>query len=723
MLCPYKSRFDFVSENVMFRKIILLFALLFLVGCQDSIIVTPAPTPTQGPTATPRATTTVTPPPTALPEPTGTPSPTPAPPALIPRSTLFTLVDKTSVSFSRDGTKISYLAPFNNALNVWVAPVDKPQDAKPVTGSNRGTRTYVWAYTNNHVLYLQDNDGDENYQIFSADLTTGGVRMLTPRSARTSVFRASAKFPREILITSNERDAKTFDIYRVNIETGDKTLVLQNNDGYDSFTGDDDFAIRFATKVTADGGREIFKRTDKGWESFAKIGLEDESSTYLLNLFRDGKAVYMVDSRGRNTGALTSIDLQTGAQSVIAQDVRADISGFIIHPTTREMQAVAFTYDKKRWLVLDKTIQPDVDYLDTVTQGEMDVLSRTLDDKRWIVAYSPDNGPTRYYLYDRAAKKATFLFTNRAAFENLPLAKMIPVIIKSRDGLDLVSYLTLPIESNPDGATRPTKPLPMILYVHGGPWARDAWGFDPVHQWLANRGYAVLAINFRGSDGFGKAFLNAGNLEWAGTMHDDLIDGVEWAVKEGIADPKKICITGASYGGYATLVGLTFTPDVFACGASSVGPSNLVTLMQNPPPYWSTSADVRKKRVGDHTTADGRAFLLSRSPITFVDKIAKPLLIQQGGNDPRVKQSEADQIVNAMRAKKIPVTYLLYPNEGHGFRSATNTRSYYAVMEQFFASILGGRAEPLGDDLKFSSITVPVGLDLIPGLRETFGKK
>ena len=696
--------------------------IVLLAACAPVSVPITAPTATAMPSPTSAPTTLATP--TLTPAPTATSFPPREPPALIPRRTLFTLVDKTSVSFSRDGTKISYLAPFNNALNVWVAPVDKPADAKPVTSTDRGTRAYYWAQTNTHILYMQDVDGDENYQIYSTDLTTGSVRTLTARGTRASLARASPKFPKEILIYSNERDPKQFDLYRLNIETANKTLVLQNNDGFDSFITDDDYNVRFAIRVTSDGGKEMFKRTDKGaWQSFTKIDLEDESTTYPLSLYRDGKALYLVDSRGRNTGALTSIDLQTGAQTVIAQDVRADISGFITHPTTREAQAVAFEYERQHWFILDNSIAADLTYLESVASGDLAIVSRTLDDKRWVVAYSADTGPTRYYLYDRAAKKATFLFSNRAALENLPLAKMFPVIIKSRDGLDLVSYLTLPIESNPDDSPHPVKPLPLILYVHGGPWARDSWGYNAIHQWLANRGYAVLSVNYRGSDGFGKAFLNAGNLEWAGKMHDDLIDGVEWAVNAGIADPKKVCIMGGSYGGYATLVGLTFTPNVFACGADSVGPSSLVTLLQNPPPYWSTTADVRKKRVGDYTTLQGLEFLLSRSPLTLVDQITKPLLIQQGGNDPRVKQAEADQIVKAMQAKKIPVTYLLYPNEGHGFASATNSRSYYAVVENFFANILGGRVEPFGDDLKFSSITVPAGADLIRGLSDALAKK
>jgi dipeptidyl aminopeptidase/acylaminoacyl peptidase len=328
-----------------------------------------------------------------------------------------------------------------------------------------------------------------------------------------------------------------------------------------------------------------------------------------------------------------------------------------------------------------------------------------------------DDGPVKYYRYDRPERKATFLFNNRDDLEGRPLAKMEAVVIKSRDGLDLVSYLTLPL------GRKERQPVPMVLDVHGGPWARDAWGFNPIHQWLANRGYAVLSVNFRGSTGFGKRFINAGNREWAGKMHNDLLDAVAWAVDQKIAEANKIAILGGSYGGYATLVGLTFTPDVFACGIDIVGPSNILTLLSTIPPYWQPMVQMFKDRVGDFTTRSGKAFLEERSPLSHVDRIERPLLIGQGANDPRVKQAESDQIVRLMKQKKIPVTYVLYPDEGHGFARPENRLSFNAVAEAFLAEHLGGRYEPVGDDFGGSSITAPSGADGVPGLKEALSQK
>ncbi len=322
----------------------------------------------------------------------------------------------------------------------------------------------------------------------------------------------------------------------------------------------------------------------------------------------------------------------------------------------------------------------------------------------------------KYYRYERGSKQAKYLFSNRKDLDGLPLVKMHPVVIKSRDGLDLVSYLSLPKNTDPGDKGRPSQPLPMVLDVHGGPWARDDWGYNPVHQMLANRGYAVLSVNFRGSTGFGKSFINAGNREWAGKMHDDLLDAVNWSIEQKIADPKQIAIMGGSYGGYATLVGLTFTPDVFACGVDIVGPSNIITLLNTIPPYWQPAIQMFKDRVGDHTTPEGKKFLDDRSPLTHVGKIVKPLLIAQGANDPRVKQSEADQIVKAMQDKRIPVTYVLYPDEGHGFARPENRMSFNAVTEAFLAQHLGGRYEPIGNDFTGSTIQIPTGAEGVPGL-------
>jgi dipeptidyl aminopeptidase/acylaminoacyl peptidase len=345
----------------------------------------------------------------------------------------------------------------------------------------------------------------------------------------------------------------------------------------------------------------------------------------------------------------------------------------------------------------------------------MDVISRTLDDRYWLASFEMDDGPIRYYLYDREGREARFLFTNRAALEGLQLAKMSPEVITSRDGLPLVSYLSLPAGSDAEGRLK--EPVPLVLYVHGGPWSRDVWGYHPIHQLLANRGYGVLSVNFRGSTGFGKEFTNAANREWGGKMHEDLLDAVEWAVREGITTPDRIAIMGGSYGGYATLVGVTMTPEVFTCGVDYVGSSNLITWMENVPPYWLPYLELVKDRVGDHETEEGRAFLRERSPLTHVDKIQKPLLIAQGANDPRVRKSESDQIVEAMREKGIPVTYALFPDEGHGFARPENRLVFFALTEVFLSQHLGGRCEPItAETFSGSSAQLLEGAERLPGL-------
>ncbi len=653
-----------------------------------------------------------------------TPTPTATTPEtvqLIPRQVLIGNPDKALAQLSPDGTRISYLAPLDGVLNVWVGPADDPVAAKPVTSDTvRGIRAYFWAFTNDHILYIQDKAGDENWRVYSVDLSTGQTRDLTPfEGVQARIQEVSPRFPEDILIGLNDRNPQLHDLHRVNIATGERQLVQENDQGFLEFITDDHYNIRFASLTTPDGGSEFFRPAGDGsWTPFIKIEMEDSLTTSLVAFDKTGRVLYMVDSRRRNTAALTATNLDTGEQTVIAEDARADISDAMVHPTEKTIQAAAFTYQRKRWQVLDDSIAPDLEYLGTVTDGDIEVVSRTLDDKHWIVAYLLDDGPVRYYRYDREESKAEFLFSNQKRLEGLPLAKMHPVVIKSRDGLNLVSYLSLPVASDSNGDVRPDKPLPMVLWVHGGPWGRDKWGYNTVHQTLANRGYAVLSVNFRASTGFGKEFINAGNLEWGGKMHDDLIDAVEWAIAEGIADPKRIAIGGASYGGYAALVGMTFTPETFACGVDIVGISNLVSWANTIPAYWQPQIEVLTSRMGDHRTEEGRAFLSQRSPLTHVDRIKRPLLIAQGANDPRVNQAESDQIVQAMEEKNIPVTYVLYSDEGHGFARPENNLSFAAVMEAFLAECLGGRFQPVGDDLQGSSITVPTGAEFVPGLTE-----
>ncbi len=642
---------------------------------------------------------------------------------LIPRKAFFGNPEKARPRLSHDGKLLAYVAPLEGVLNVFVGPADKPDAAKPVThDKHRGVTAYSWAYTNQHIVYTQDKNGDEDNHVYSINLSSGEIRDLTPiEKIAAQIEGVSEKFPEEILVGINDRDGREYhDIYRINIVSGEKKL-LQLNPGMAGFMADDDYKVRFAMNFQPDASTVLLapdKESKEGWKLFQKIDAVDSMTTSPAGFDKTGQILYMMDSRGRNTAALKSIDLKTGEEKLIAENDKADIGGVLTHPTEKTIQAVSYTYTRTEWQILDESIRPDLDYLKTVARGEIQVTGRTLDDQRWTVAFLMDNGPIRFYIYDREPKKATFLFTSNRELEKLPLVKMHPVVIKSRDGLDLVSYLTLPKWTDPDEDGVPSEVLPLILNVHGGPWARDDWGYDPEHQLLANRGYAVLAVNYRGSTGFGKNFINAANREWAGKMHDDLIDAVNWAVEQKIARKDKVAIMGGSYGGYATLVGLTFTPDVFACGVDIVGPSSLVTLLNNPPPYWMPFMPVMKLRVGDWKSEEGIKFLESRSPLNYVDKIKKPLLIGQGANDPRVKKAEADQIAKAMTEKKIPVTYVLFHDEGHGFARPENRFAFYAVTEAFLAENLGGRYQPIGEAFTGADFSIPNGDAEVPGVKE-----
>jgi dipeptidyl aminopeptidase/acylaminoacyl peptidase len=639
---------------------------------------------------------------------------------LIPRTAFFGNPEKARARLSPDGQRLAFVAPVEGVLNVWVSPDDDPAKAEPVThDKHRGVVNYSWAYTSKHILYSQDKNGDEDDHIYCIHLDTGEIKDLTPiAKIAAEIDNVSERFPEEILVGINDRGERQYhDLYRVNITTGERKL-LQENPGYAGFLTDDDYRVRFAVEITADAGMQLLKPAGEGkWTPMITVDPLDAMTTNFAGFDKTGEKLYLLDSRERNTAALEYLDLKTNEEHLIAEDPRADISGVLAHPTEKTIQAVSFTYARTEWKVLDPAVQADFDYLRTVADGEIQITGRTLDDRRWTVAYLMDNGPVRFYLYDRQPeRKAKFLFTSNRRLEKLPLVKMHPQIIKSRDGLNLVSYLSLPKASDPDGDGRPSEALPLVLNVHGGPWARDDWGYDPEHQLLANRGYAVLSVNYRGSTGFGKKFLNAAQREWAGKMHDDLIDAVNWAIDQRIAVRDKVGIMGGSYGGYATLVGLTFTPDTFACGVDIVGPSSLLTLLENPPPYWASFMPVMKMRVGDWTTPEGRKFLESRSPLFFVDRIKRPLLIGQGANDPRVKQAEADQIVKAMNKDQIPVTYVLFHDEGHGFARPENRFAFYAITEAFLAKNLGGRYEPIGEAFAGADFSIPSGKDQVPGL-------
>lgn len=641
-------------------------------------------------------------------------------PPLIPRDALFGNPDIAGVKLSPDGKRISYLAAVDGVLNIWVGPSDAPQSAQPVTRDrDRGVRMYFWPYSGERILYLQDQGGDENWRVYAVDLATNETRDLTPYDkVQAQIEAVSPKHPDSIIVGLNDRDPELHDLYRIDLATGAREM-LQRNDGYAGFVVDDDYQVRFAVKMREDGGTDYLIAKGGAFEPYMTVGREDSLTTNMAGFDKEATSIYLLDSRGRNTAALTRVNLATGESAVIYENARADVSGVMAHPTEKTIQAAASTYERTEWTILDESIRPDMERLRKKLTGDIEVTDRTLDDRRWIVVDLADDGPVRYYLYDRDTGDIRFLFANRKALESLPLVHMHPVQVTARDGLTLVNYLSLPREADPDGDGRPDRPIPMVVSVHGGPWAREEWGYNPWHQWLANRGYAVLDVNFRGSTGFGKAFLNAGDGEWGGKMHDDVIDSVRWAIDGGIALPDRVAIMGGSYGGYATLVGLTFTPDTFACGVDIVGPSNLITLIETIPPYWKPMMDLFTTRVGDPRTPEGRALLTERSPLTHADKIRKPLLIAQGANDPRVKQAESDQIVEAMRKNGIGVTYVLYSDEGHGFAKPKNRMSFYAVTDAFLGQCLGGRFEPVGDDFEGSSIEVRHGAELVPGLPAT----
>ncbi len=641
-----------------------------------------------------------------------------APGTLIPRDVLFGNPTRTQARLSPDGKYVSYIAPRDGVLNVWIAPYGKLDAAQPLTrDTKRGIRQHFWAYDGQHVLYLQDQGGDENWRVHSVEVSSGKDLDLTPiAGVQAQVVGMSPQRPGVALVGLNDRKAEWHDLYEIDIASGARKLVEQNDQEFAGYVEDESLTPRLAVKSGADGDEMLVRNAKGGWDSLLKYGPEDTQTTGPLVIEGEGRTALINSSIGRNTAALVRVNLDTRAQTVLAASDRADIAGVWLEPRTRKPQAYSVNYLVNSVAAIDPAVQKNIDALTKALGPQFDVTSRTLDDRRWVVVVDDPLTALSSYLYDRDTGAVSKLFDQRPALAGAPLAPMKALEIKSRDGLTLVSYLTLPKGADTDGDGRPDKPLPLVLNVHGGPWARDAYGFDAEHQWLANRGYAVLSVNYRGSTGFGKQFINAGNLEWAAKMHDDLLDAIDYAVREKITTADSVAIYGGSYGGYATLVGLTFTPDRFACGVDIVGPSNLATLLGSIPPYWKAFFEQLAQRVGDPRTEAGRKLLAERSPLTRVAAIAKPLLIMQGANDPRVKQAESDQIVAAMQAKKLPVTYVLFPDEGHGFARPENRTAAYAVSEGFLSQCLGGRFEPVGDDFAGSSIEVRAGAQFVPGL-------
>jgi dipeptidyl aminopeptidase/acylaminoacyl peptidase len=614
-------------------------------------------------------------------------------PPLIPRDILLGNPERANPRIAPDGKMLSWLAPDeHDVLQVWVQTIGA-HDARVVTADKRrGIHSYGWAFDAKTILYQQDADGDENFHVFAVDLDSHNVRDLTPwQGVRAESVASSPKFPERILVALNLRDRKLMDVYRVDLRTGAVELDTKNPGDVAGWLADDDLTVRAATITTPDGGTEIRIRDGAvgAWRTLIKASMHDNLAA--LDLTKDGKSLFLSSSIGADTARLVRHEIASGKETEIARSDDADLSDVVIQPTRHVVQAAAFDPGRKHWTVVDPSVQADFDAIAKITDGDFTVVDRDLADKTWIVSFESDRAPARYYSWDRASRNATFLFSVQPKLDDAPLASMKPVTFTARDNMKLNGYLTLPI-----GA--PAKNLPLVLVPHGGPWARDNWGFSPELQLLANRGYAVLLVNFRGSTGFGKKYLHAGDREWGLAMQNDLTDGVKWAVDSGIADPKRVAIFGGSYGGYAALAGAAFTPDLYKCAVDECGPSNLFTLLASIPPYWAVIRSVFDTRVGNPNDPKDKELLTAASPLFSADKIKIPMLIGQGANDPRVKQAEAEQIVDAIEKHRGSAVYALYPDEGHGFVRPENRIDFIARAEKFLADNLGGRYEPMKGD-------------------------
>lgn len=614
---------------------------------------------------------------------------------LIPRETIFGNPERAEPKIAPNGKMMAYLAPLDGVLNVWVGSMGG-DDYRPVTrDTDRGIRVYFWAHDSKHLMYLQDVGGDENWRLHKVDPDSESVEDLTPfDDVQVQIVEHDKHHPNDILLGINKDDVRFHDVYHLDLTTNSLDLVAKNPGNVMSWVADAGLQVRAAVTFTPDGGSELLIRdSDQSeWRPLIAWSPEDALTSGPLGFTLDGTSLYLIDSQDANAARLVRFDLASRTREVVAGDPEYDVGGAMVHPDTREIQMVSFVKARTEHMVLDDAIDDDVAAIRQLNPGDFSIYDRTHRDDVWLVGFTEADRPVSYYAYDLKTKEGTFLFYNRPALADYQLATMEPISFESRDGMTVHGYLSLP--PAPSDVSRPSAPLPMVLNVHGGPWHRDVWGYDPETQWLVNRGYACLQVNYRGSTGYGKKFLNAGNKEWGGKMHDDLVDAVRWAVDQGIADPGRIAIYGGSYGGYAALVGATFTPDLFTCAVDIVGPSNLITFIQTIPPYWTSYLAMLQERVGNPETE--AEFLESRSPLSHVDRIRIPMLIAQGANDPRVKQSESEQIVAAMKEKGIDHEYLLFHDEGHGFVKPENRLEFYARAERFLAKHLGGWYEDDG---------------------------
>ncbi len=585
---------------------------------------------------------------------------------LIPLTVLFGNPERVSPRLSPDGTQLAWIAPHDGVLNVWLAPISAQDGvrwdaARVITDdTDRGIRQFAWAHDGRHVLYLQDTGGDENWRVHDVDLPTMERRDLTPfEGVQARLIASEREFPDQILVGLNKDNQQLHDVYRLDLKTGELTKEFENP-GFLDMIADREMVVRAALQPHPDGSMDLLVRMtgDGDWRTVLTIPADDSLTTGPIAFSADGRSLLMISSVGAQAARLIWLDVASGSTEVLAEDPEADVSDVRIDPDTREPQIVTFTKARSEYRVLDPSVAGHLARIRALHPGDPVFPDADDDDRVWLVAFNNDAGPVSYFAFDTTTGTGSFLFEHQPELSKYALAPMEPFSYQARDGLTVHGYLSFP-----PGMDRTD--LPTVLLVHGGPWARDAWGYDAQAQWLANRGYLCVQVNFRGSTGYGKAFINAGNREWGASMQDDLSDAVAHAISQGWSDPAKVAIMGGSYGGYATLAGAAFTPDLYCCGVDIVGPSNLITLIETIPPYWAPMIAQFHNRVGD--PAKDRDFLWSRSPLSAVGQIRIPLLIAQGANDPRVKQAESEQIVAALQKAGIEHDYMLFEDEGHGF--------------------------------------------------------
>ena len=620
-------------------------------------------------------------------------------PPLIDREIFFDDPEITAARLSLNGEYISFIRPYKGVMNIWMKNIDQPfEDARPVTAdTTRPIPAYFWSRDSRYILYVQDKAGDENFHVYAVDPVapldpeTGvpPARNLTDiEDVRAYIFELPRNTPNYIIVGLNDRDPSLHDIYRLNLTTGERILLYQNDHNILGWNIDNDGNLRYATRQTAKGGQEILKPVGDDFVQVYEVDFEEQAG--IIRLHPDARRVYLITNKGEDVDLMRLVlfDPETGEKELIEEDPKgeADISAALFSDITDELVYTTYVGDRLRVYYHDERFAKDYERARRhLPDADLYRTSRTTDENLWLITVTSDVDPGATYLYNTETGDIEFLYRPRPNLPTEYLAGMIPIRYTARDGLEIPGYLTIPKGVEPEN-------LPLIVHPHGGPWFRDTWGYRDEVQFLANRGYAVFQPNFRGSTGYGKEFLNAGNKEWGtGYMQHDITDGVKYLIEEGIADPERIGIYGGSYGGFATLAGLAFTPELYKAGVSFVGISNIISWIESFPPYWLPILEMIKRRVGDIDDPEDRQRLIEQSPLFSAHEIQAPLLVVQGANDPRVTQLESDQIVIAMRDLDRHVEYIVAPDEGHGFAGRENRIAFYVAMEKFLATHLGGR--------------------------------